>query len=66
MLFPAYTQLRIRTSGGRYTQDYIQTLIKLSQKNIELVYPGHDDPIDHDVQSIILETLKNVRNSEVV
>lgn len=66
LLFSGDTQLRIRTSGGRYTQDYIQTLIKLSQRNIDMVYPGHDDPIDHDVQSIILETLKNVRNSEVV
>jgi glyoxylase-like metal-dependent hydrolase (beta-lactamase superfamily II) len=66
LLFSGDTQLRIRTSGGRYTQDYIQTLIKLSQRQIERVYPGHDEPLEHKVQSIILETLKNVRNSEVV
>ncbi len=66
LLFSGDTQLRIHTSGGRYTQDYIQTLIKLSQRNIEVVYPGHDEPFDHNVQSIILETLKNVRSSEVV
>lgn len=66
LLFSGDTQLRIRTSGGRYTQDYVQTLLKLSQRAIEMVYPGHDEPFDHDVPSIILETLKNVRNSEVM
>ncbi len=65
LLFSGDTQLRIRTSGGRYTRDYVDTLIKLSQKNIELVYPGHDDPFDNDVRAIILNTLQNVRNSEI-
>lgn len=65
LLFSGDTQLRIRTSGGRYTRDYVDTLIKLSQRNIELVYPGHDDPYDSDVRSIILNTLQNVRNSEI-
>ncbi|CAH2031224.1 MBL fold metallo-hydrolase [Trichlorobacter ammonificans] len=66
LLFSGDTQLRIRSSGGKYTQDYVQSLLKLSQRHIDLVYPGHDEPFTHDVQSIILETLKNVRNSNVV
>lgn len=66
LLFSGDTQLRIRTSGGRYTQDYVQTLLKLSQRSIDMVYPGHDEPFNHEVTSIILETLKNVRNSEVM
>jgi glyoxylase-like metal-dependent hydrolase (beta-lactamase superfamily II) len=66
LLFSGDTQLRIRTSGGKYTREYVNTLVKLAHKKIEMVYPGHDDPFDSDVRSIILDTLQNVRNSEIV
>ncbi|NJD39031.1 MAG: MBL fold metallo-hydrolase [Geobacter sp.] len=66
LLFSGDTQLRIRTPGGKYTRDYVETLIKLANKDIEMVYPGHDEPFNHDVRSIILETLQNVRNSEII
>jgi len=66
LLFSGDTQLRIRTVGGKYTREYVDTLIKLAQREIEMVYPGHDDPFNHDVRSIILDTLQNVRNSEIV
>lgn len=66
LLFSGDTQLRIRTVGGKYTQDYVQTLIKLAQLDIGLVYPGHDEPLNHNVRSIILQTLQNVRQSEVI
>jgi len=66
LLFSGDTQLRIRTTGGKYTKDYVQTLVKLSQLEIEQVYPGHDEPLNHNVRSIILHTLQNVRQSEVI
>jgi glyoxylase-like metal-dependent hydrolase (beta-lactamase superfamily II) len=66
LLFSGATLLRIRTPGGKYTRDYVNTLITLAHKDIELVYPGHDDPFNHDVRAIILETLQNVRNSEII
>ena len=65
LLFSGDTQLRVRTSDGKYTRDYVESLIKLAQREIAMVYPGHDDPFDHDVRSIILNTLQNVRNSEI-
>lgn len=65
LLFSGDTQLRILTSGGKYTQDYVQTLLKLTQREITQVYPGHDEPYDHDIRGIILNTLQNVRNSEI-
>jgi glyoxylase-like metal-dependent hydrolase (beta-lactamase superfamily II) len=66
LLFSGDTQLRIRTSGGKYTREYVDTLLKLAQREIAMVYPGHDEPFDHDVRSIILNTLQHVRNSEIV
>lgn len=64
-LFCGDTQLRIRTPGGKYTREYVRTLLKLAQRDISVVYPGHDEPFDHNVRSIILDTLQNVRNSQV-
>lgn len=65
LLFSGDTQLRIRTTGGKYTRDYVDTLLKLAQREIKLIYPGHDEPFDKDVRSILLNTLQNVRNCEI-
>ena len=66
LLFAGDTQLRIRTVGGKYTQEYVQTLLKLTQREIERVYAGHDEPLEQNVRTIILQTLQNVRNSEII
>lgn len=66
ILFSGDTQLRILTTGGKYTREYVETLVKLSQRQIDKIYPGHDDPFNNNVRSLILNTLQNVRNSEVV
>ncbi len=66
LLFAGDTQLRIRTAGGKYTQEYVQTLLKLTQREIERVYAGHDEPLEQNVRAIILQTLQNVRNSEII
>ena len=66
LLFSGDTQLRIRTSGGRYTREYIESLLKLTQREIDLVYPGHDEPFNSNVREVILNTLQNVRNSEIM
>lgn len=66
LLFSGDTQLRIRTAGGKYTEEYVQTLLKLADRNIELVYHGHDGPFDRNVRETILETLQHVRNSEII
>ncbi len=63
ILFSGDTQLRIRTAGGIFTPEYIETLRRLSTLRIETVYSGHDEPIRSNAERIILETLRNVRNS---
>lgn len=65
ILFSGDTQLRIRTAGGAYAPEYIETLRRLSTLRIETVYSGHDDPIGSNAEEIILETLRNVRNGKV-
>lgn len=64
LLFSGDTQLRVRTAGGVFAPEYVETLRRLSQLRIDTVYSGHDQPIDHDVHGVILETLRNVKNSK--
>ncbi|MFZ4860205.1 MAG: MBL fold metallo-hydrolase [Desulfuromonadaceae bacterium] len=63
ILFSGDTQLRIRTTEGVFPPEYIETLRRLSILKIDTVYSGHDEPIVKNVHGIILETLRNVRNS---
>ena len=66
LLFSGDTQLRIHGTDGMYTSDFVKTLVKLASRKIETVYPGHDDPMTSHVRHMINETLRNVRNSQVV
>jgi glyoxylase-like metal-dependent hydrolase (beta-lactamase superfamily II) len=65
ILFSGDTQLRIRTVEGVYAPEYIETLRRLSTLRIDTIYSGHDEPIKCAAETIILETLRNVRNSPV-
>jgi len=57
------TPVVIRSAGGAYEADFVQALKGLCQRNIRKIYFGHGEPILQDAQAILLESLKNVRNS---
>ncbi len=63
ILFSGDTQLRIRTSEGVFTPEYVETLRRLSTLRIDTIYSGHDEPVTNNAEGIILETLRTVRNS---
>ncbi len=63
ILFSGDTQLHILSPGGMYTEEYVDSLLKISRRNIQTVYSGHDEPVSVNVNRMILETLKNVRNT---
>ena len=62
ILFSGDTQLRVRTAGGVFAPEYIETHRRLSTLRIDTVYSGHDEPIYHGAEEIIMETLRNVRS----
>lgn len=62
ILFSGDTQLKARSSGGTFTQEYCDTLRRLSTLKIRTVYSGHDDPINENAEGMILDTLCHVRN----
>ncbi|MBX2975299.1 MAG: MBL fold metallo-hydrolase [Ignavibacteriaceae bacterium] len=65
-LFSGDTTLFIRDTNSSYTQDYFETIKKLSKLKIKAIYPGHGDPITEDPEGIIKYTLKNLRSCKII
>jgi glyoxylase-like metal-dependent hydrolase (beta-lactamase superfamily II) len=65
-LFSGDMQLRVRTAGGAYTQEYLDSLLMLYGREIETVYSGHDEPLTANFREILAETIRNVRRSDVI
>lgn len=63
ILFSGDTQLRIRSGGEVFSPEYIETLRRLSTFRVDLIYSGHDEPVRQNAEGMILESLRNVRNS---
>jgi glyoxylase-like metal-dependent hydrolase (beta-lactamase superfamily II) len=63
ILFSGDTQLRVHSSQGCFTSEYIESLRRLSTMRIGKIYSGHDEPIEGNAEEIIRETLRNARNS---
>jgi glyoxylase-like metal-dependent hydrolase (beta-lactamase superfamily II) len=63
VLFTGDMPLPIRTSEATYMEAFYQALRHLSNKKIQIVYPGHGAPLTEDVTTLIRESMKNVRNS---
>lgn len=64
-LFSGDMLLRIRVAGDVYTREYLDGLLKLADRKIAKIYSGHDEPVTCHAREMILETLKNVRNSRI-
>jgi glyoxylase-like metal-dependent hydrolase (beta-lactamase superfamily II) len=65
VLFTGDMPLPIRTSEGNYMEAFYQALRYLSNKKIQIIYPGHGTPLTEDVTTMIRESMKNVRNSRI-
>ncbi len=65
-LFSGDTPLRIRTPGGSYSWEFVKSLEKIAGRAIEVIFSGHDGRITENTSETILETLVNVRKSQIV
>jgi glyoxylase-like metal-dependent hydrolase (beta-lactamase superfamily II) len=66
ILFSGDTTLFIRDTNSSYTQDYFETMKKLSKLKIKVIYPGHGDPLNEHPEEIIKATLKNLRSCQII
>lgn len=65
VLFSGDMQLRVRAPGDVYTKGHLDALVKIAGRNIERIFSGHDGSMNFRVKEMLLETLKNVRNSRI-
>jgi len=63
VLFVGDTSVIIRgMDNSVYEEDYINAMKKLSQKQVRAIYFGHGDPVFGNGQSLLVESLRNIRN----
>ena len=64
VLFVGDTSVIVRgLDSGVYEQDYINAIKRLAQKQVRAIYFGHGDPVFGNGQSLLVESLKNIRQS---
>ena len=66
VLFSGDTTLQIRNSNDSYTEDYLETIQKLAMLKINVIYPGHGDPITNNPEELLRITCKNVSESKII
>jgi glyoxylase-like metal-dependent hydrolase (beta-lactamase superfamily II) len=64
-LFSGDTQLFIKSPGGSYTEEFVNSLKKISNLRVAVVYPGHGEPIWGNVREMINNSLRNVLLSQI-
>jgi len=65
VLFTGDTLSRISSPGGSYTKAYLGSLEKLSRLDLQVIYPGHGEPITHSAAQLLQTSIQNVRRSHV-
>lgn len=66
VLFSGDTPIMIHSIGGSYTKEYVQSLKKLAELDVEIIYPGHGDPITENPKELLQKSLKNVLSSKII
>jgi glyoxylase-like metal-dependent hydrolase (beta-lactamase superfamily II) len=62
VLFTGDLSIRVYANDSFYTPEYIQSIEKLAQLEIKVVYPGHGALITESPEQIIKKTLKILNN----
>jgi len=66
ILFAGDTPLIIRSPGGSYEERFIEALESISKKDIQTIYFGHGNPLSHDCNRVLQNTLTNIRRSLII
>ncbi len=65
-LFTGDTQLIINSTGGTYSSQFLEALIRLSKLKIETIYPGHDSPQSGNITDKIKRSIDYVKKSKII
>ncbi|HSR35668.1 MAG TPA: MBL fold metallo-hydrolase [Desulfurivibrionaceae bacterium] len=64
-LFSGDTQLGDLAQSGSFCQEYLDSLKKLTERKIEVIFTGHNGPVTKKCGEMIAQTLRVVRTSGV-
>lgn len=65
-LFSGDTMLAIYSEGGTFTSAFYNTIKRISELDLKIIYPGHGDPITENIKTMLHTTLKIVENSKII
>lgn len=65
LLFTGDTSIRVYSKDSTYTDEYIDTIDKLAKLKVNIVYPGHGEPISENPEAIIANTLSILKGNTV-
>jgi glyoxylase-like metal-dependent hydrolase (beta-lactamase superfamily II) len=65
VLFSGDTPVQVRTAGGAYPRALVASLERLCLLPVQIIYPGHGEPIIRGAPETLRQTLENVRRSDV-
>lgn len=65
ILFSGDTQIRINSTDGTYTPEFVNTIKRLSELKLSIIYPGHGDPIKDNPEAILKNTLRIIEQSKI-
>jgi glyoxylase-like metal-dependent hydrolase (beta-lactamase superfamily II) len=63
ILFVGDSQVIVRSGGGGYEEGFVKAMKDICGRNVKKIYFGHGDPIFHGAHSLLLGSLKNIRNA---
>lgn len=63
VLFVGDSQVIVRSGGGGYEEGFVKAMKNICQRNVKEIYFGHGDPICQGAQSLLMDSLKNIRGA---
>jgi glyoxylase-like metal-dependent hydrolase (beta-lactamase superfamily II) len=65
ILFSGDTQIRINSTDGTYTPEFVNTIKRLAELKLTVIYPGHGEPIMENPERILQNTLQVINQSRI-
>ena len=65
VLFSGDTPLKIMTKEGGYSQEFISSLERIAQREIAIIYSGHDVPRTNNIREMLQTTISNLKCNEL-
>jgi endoribonuclease LACTB2 len=66
LLFSGDAPMRIYSDDGEYSFQFLDAYELFVASELQVIYPGHGDPITYNVPELMSESLRNLKHSRIV